>query len=192
MIDFLISFLLFLVALFMSGMLLALFVVIASIATGAFLACFVTPIDAAISSSRGRERRDWETWTYYTGCASAVVWTIFAVTIFVTTKNEMMADARWALTFGYAQRSAHHAPVIVLKTEIRRYKLLGYNPPKHFYVDLEDVETKQVYNQLYVSKHCNSHANNKLGDLYNISVTTKQQNDKTWLEFNNMYHAFCE
>jgi len=54
-----------------------------------------------------------------------------------------------------------------LPTELRRYELVAYNPPKHFYVSLEDVKTHNVFRRIYVSKHCNSASSNKIGDEYN-------------------------
>lgn len=82
-----------------------------------------------------------------------------------------------------------------LKTEIRRYELVSYDPPKHFYVTLEDVQTHQVFNKLYVSKHCNSASSNKRGDEYNIQVTTYALSDKPgvmFFDFHNLYDVFCK
>lgn len=96
----------------------------------------------------------------------------------------------WNDFFGEKARE-RSIPVEVVKTEVRRYKLLDMNPPKHFYVDIEDVETHQVYERRYVSKHCNNWRDNKLGDSYNIQVVTKKQGDRTWMEFQGMYGVFC-
>lgn len=189
--DFLISFLIFLVGLFMVGCVGAFFVVIASAASGFFFACLTTPVDALVSLRREQPRRNFNKWWIYTGIASSVIWTMMALYVVVTSTDEMAMEARWALTFGATERHPRRAPVVDVSTEIRRYKLLGYNPPKHFYVDMEDVETKQLYTHIYVSKHCNNHANNQLGDLVNISVTTKKQGNRTWLVFNNLYQVFC-
>lgn len=37
------------------------------------------------------------------------------------------------------------------------YKVVGKTRPKHFYVDLLDVKTGQLYKHVYVSKHFNGH-----------------------------------
>lgn len=78
--------------------------------------------------------------------------------------------------------------------EIRRYELVGWNPPKHFYVTLEDVQTHEVYGSVYVSKHCNSAYSLKKGEEYNITVTKytmSNQPGKVFQEFNNLYSVFC-
>lgn len=82
-----------------------------------------------------------------------------------------------------------------LRTEIRRYELISYDPPKHFYVTLEDVKTHQVFTKMYVSKHCNSASTNKIGDEYNIRVTTYALSDQpnlVFLQFHNLYDTFCK
>lgn len=192
MIDFLTTFLIFLVGVFMSAFAVGVFVFLASAASGLFFACIAAPIDVVVSKVRAKKHRNFDTWWINIGLATALIWTPAALYVGVTSDEELAMEARWALTFGATERHPRRAPVVDVNTEIRRYKLLGYNPPKHFYVDMEDVETKQLYNHIYVSKHCNNHANNKLGDLVNVSVTTKKQGNRTWLVFNNLYQVFCE
>jgi hypothetical protein len=84
---------------------------------------------------------------------------------------------------------------IEVGTELRRYELVGWNPPKHFYVNLEDVQTHQVYNNIYVSKHCNNAYALKKGDEYNILIskyTMSDQPGKVLMEFNSLYGVFCQ
>lgn len=82
---------------------------------------------------------------------------------------------------------------ITTRNEMVRFKLVGWHPPKHFYVDLQDVETGLVYKQTYVSKHCNGYADlNKLGDEINIQITINKQNDREWTTFNNLNRVFCQ
>ena len=81
-----------------------------------------------------------------------------------------------------------------LPTELRRYELISYNPPKHFYVTIEDVKTHSVFNRVYVSKHCNSAATNKIGDEYNIRVTPYTMSNEpgvVYYEFHDLYEVFC-
>ena len=80
-------------------------------------------------------------------------------------------------------------------TEVRQYQLMGYNPPKHFYVTLRDTKTDQVYKNVYVSKHCNHHRNNTLLDNYSLSITVWSRAgtpDDRQLRFNGLYDAFCQ
>lgn len=65
---------------------------------------------------------------------------------------------------------------VLLRTEIRQYKLISYRPPKHFYVTLEYNGVKKEY---HVSKHCNSYKDNKLGDVYNIPTGVFKMSNST-------------
>lgn len=81
-----------------------------------------------------------------------------------------------------------------LATELRRYELLSYNPPKHFYVTIEDVKTHSVFKSVYVSKHCNSASKNRIGDEYNIRVTPYTMSNApgvVYYEFHDLHKVFC-
>jgi hypothetical protein len=81
-----------------------------------------------------------------------------------------------------------------LGTVLRRYRLDGWNPPKHFYVDLTDLETGQKHERLYVSKHCNSSGSLKRGEEYNIVLnkySLSNQPGVVHFEFTNLYGTFC-
>lgn len=73
--------------------------------------------------------------------------------------------------------------------ELRRFTLLHMNPPERFYVTLEDVQTKQVYPSIYVTKRCSRYAQNKLRSEYNLLVVYKGDNKR--IVFKNLYEAFC-
>lgn len=79
---------------------------------------------------------------------------------------------------------------IPIRTDIARYKLVGMNPPKHFYVTLE---RNGIVSQHYVSKHCNRYKDNTIGDEYNLEVEVYRMSNspKELIQFNNLYHAFC-
>lgn len=92
-------------------------------------------------------------------------------------------------------RKKSHPTKTIVSTDIRRYKLLHWNPPKHFYVTIEDVNTKQVIHNKYVSKHCNIAGSLRQNDEYNIKVTAyKLSNNpnKVYYEFEDLYSVFCE
>ena len=79
-------------------------------------------------------------------------------------------------------------------SEIRRFILVTWNPPKRFYVTLKDVETGQVYESQYVSKHCNAHHKLVKGDQYNLQVRYFRLSDnpeKRLMEFTNLSSEFC-
>jgi len=96
----------------------------------------------------------------------------------------------------YRDKTLEKAPTVTeLGTEIRRYKLLSWNPPKHFYVDIQDVETGVVTSNVYVSKHCNKHGELQRMQEYNIVLRkykTSVEPDKIQYSFTNLYSVFCE
>lgn len=76
--------------------------------------------------------------------------------------------------------------------EIRQYLLVDYRPPKHVYVTLKDTKTNQVYNDMYVSKHCSFGV--KAGDKMNVQVEIwhyKDDPDNKYLNFINLYSVVC-
>lgn len=104
----------------------------------------------------------------------------------VLTDNMEEHNARWA--------SPPKAVRTEDGTEVRRFILVTYNPPKHFYVTLKDVETGTVYESQYVSKHCNAHHNLVKGEQYNLQVRYFRLSDnpeKRYLEFTNLRNEFC-
>lgn len=79
-------------------------------------------------------------------------------------------------------------------TELRRYRLDGWAPPKHFYVSLTDLVTGKKHERLYVSKHCNASSSLKRGEEYNIVLRKyKMSNepDVVRYEFSGLYEVFC-
>lgn len=122
-----------------------------------------------------------------------ILWGIYALVFFVQSNDTMMLDMKHTITFGASKPGRPEPlPIVVTKTEIRRYKLIAMNPPKHFYVSIQDVVTGDGYNQLYVSKHCNNYATNQIGSEYNIKVNTLQQGAVTTIQFENLTNVFCQ
>ena len=81
-----------------------------------------------------------------------------------------------------------------LGVEVKRYKLIAYNPPKHFYVTLQSVQDHVIFKSVYVSKHCNNYSQNEIGAEYNLEVmkyTLSTAPDQVQYEFRNLYQAFC-
>jgi len=47
--------------------------------------------------------------------------------------------------------------------EYRKYQILSLKPPKHVFVDLQDIETGKIFHNVYVSKHLNNYNNIQIG-----------------------------
>lgn len=80
---------------------------------------------------------------------------------------------------------------VIVSNKLQRLTLVAINPPKHMYVDLES-ETGHIYENLYVSKHCNNLP--KVGEEFNIMVTTFYTKDdpaNLKVRFANLYSTFC-
>lgn len=81
-----------------------------------------------------------------------------------------------------------------LGTELRRYRLDGWNPPKHFYVDITDLKTGESFERLYVSKHCNTSGQLQRGQEYNIMLNKYSLSNRpgeVLYEFPSLYSVFC-
>lgn len=80
---------------------------------------------------------------------------------------------------------------IYLPTKVERFFLAEFDPPKHVYVTLKHEKTGQLFERLYVSKHCSTRP--EVHQLYNVVVTpyhTKADPTIRW-EFNNLSREFC-
>lgn len=91
-----------------------------------------------------------------------------------------------------AEQAERERPQVV-SSQVERFILVTYNPPKHFYVTLKSVGDGSVYGRVYVSKHCNSHRDNIAGQEFNLQTSwmlnpvTKQK----YRRFDNLYKEFC-
>lgn len=81
-------------------------------------------------------------------------------------------------------------PVQTVGYELHRFRLVDQRPPKHYRVQLLDLEANS-YHWVSVSKHCNSWRDNKIGDEYNIMMTIKEQAGKRWLVYPSLNPIFC-
>jgi hypothetical protein len=93
-----------------------------------------------------------------------------------------------------AKIAAVENPIVYGPVKIERFFLAAKNPPKHYYVTLKHVQSGNVYEHLYVSKHCNNHNDLPLGSQVNVQVReywrAKTPESKNW-EFLNMSSTFC-
>lgn len=59
----------------------------------------------------------------------------------------------------------------VVSEKWKKYQIIGINPPKHFYITIRDVETGQVFKDLYISKHCNSWRKGRIWEINTFKET---------------------
>ena len=130
--------------------------------------------------------------TFMDDCSDRVRDTFFAIAcVLLPVIFGLMTT--WTVYDKLGRRPEHDTtPIVEVKREVHRIKLLYLRPPKHVYVDFEDLNTGVTSSSMYVSKHCNSYAQNKGGDEYNVEVVYKSKGDKTWVEYQNLYSVFCQ
>lgn len=73
------------------------------------------------------------------------------------------------------------------------YELLKVNPPKHFYIDVRNVETGEIHENKYISKRCNKYREGAVvGKEYTLSVDRRYFTDGTTdLRFTGARKTFC-
>lgn len=95
----------------------------------------------------------------------------------------------------YAQLVEDAKHIRLEKSETRAFQLVEVNPPKHFYVDIKDVETGATNTDVYVSKHCNSWRETAVvGNTYRI-VVEKYRDDRNGVQsvkYKDLYEVFCD
>lgn len=64
-----------------------------------------------------------------------------------------------------------------IRTVEKTYEITDLKRPKHFLVTVRDVETGQVNENLYVSKHCFEWGRLKVGSLWIFKETTYRWSD---------------
>jgi hypothetical protein len=79
-----------------------------------------------------------------------------------------------------------------VKTEHRKYRVTHIDPPKRFWVTLEDVETGRVYKER-ISKRCSSWETVKVGTVVTLDVDYYKYGDKLIVRFDNrqLRDIFC-
>jgi hypothetical protein len=73
--------------------------------------------------------------------------------------------------------------------EYRKYVLTGINRPKHFYIDLIEVDTWSEYKRVYVSKHFNKWRSLRLGDTLTLKVIKYKNGGNYYEEFDDLHHT---
>lgn len=57
----------------------------------------------------------------------------------------------------------------VVSNTKKEYEIVGIKRPKHFQLDLKDVETGTLYDKVSVSKHCNNWRKIPLNSIYTFN-----------------------
>ena len=60
---------------------------------------------------------------------------------------------------------------VVFSEQWIEYELIGYDPPKHFYVDLREVESGLIKRHVYVGKHCSRYKELYVGKRFTLKET---------------------
>lgn len=56
----------------------------------------------------------------------------------------------------------------VFSDKVNTYRLLNIDPPKHVYVDMQNIKTGEIFRHQYVGKHCNGWQKIKIGGLWDV------------------------
>lgn len=57
----------------------------------------------------------------------------------------------------------------VVSNTTKEYEIVGIKRPKHFQLDLKDLETGYIYKNVSVSKHCNNWKKIPLNSIYKFN-----------------------
>lgn len=76
---------------------------------------------------------------------------------------------------------------------VGRFQVLKITPPKHVYIDLKDVNSGNIYQNVYVAKHC-AVDTSLIGEEINLEYREVYNDDnKTGVfAFSNLYQGVCK
>lgn len=84
-----------------------------------------------------------------------------------------------------------HQPDVV-ESRIRKvYEIVEVRRPKHFRVDIKDVETGRIYKNKSISKHCNHWPKLKVGSRWYFTEVIYQGKDMRYVEIEGV-RSLCE
>lgn len=76
---------------------------------------------------------------------------------------------------------------------LKTYEITSINRPKHFYVDIKDVDNGKVYPHQYVSKHCNAWRKLVLGSRWSFQEVIYENNEGVRrVEIHGLRTKLCE
>lgn len=84
------------------------------------------------------------------------------------------------------------APKDIIKEEFRQYRITNIDRPKHFHVNLVDVNNGQVLTKQGRSKHCSNWRQNTVGDIIVVKTRYYRQDDgKTYIDLIGLNDILC-
>lgn len=79
-----------------------------------------------------------------------------------------------------------------IESSIRKvYEIVEVRRPKHFRVDIKDVETGRIYKNKGISKHCNHWQKLKVGSRWYFTEVVYQGKDMRYVEIEGV-KSLCE
>lgn len=63
--------------------------------------------------------------------------------------------------------------------EVKKFKILAIDPPKHVYADLQE-ENGKVHKMVYISKHCNNWRKIKIGSEIKLTIVSYKLDNDSW------------
>lgn len=79
-----------------------------------------------------------------------------------------------------------------IRTEYKTFEVIGVSRPKHFSIDLKDVETGEVFYKQFVSKHCNHWRNLAIGSKWVLRWNTYKEHSGYRMEIEGVRGEFCD
>lgn len=65
----------------------------------------------------------------------------------------------------------------VVEVKEKKYLLVGINPPKHFAINLRDIETGRITGELSVSKRCSAWRKARIHEVLAFKEITREYED---------------
>lgn len=82
-------------------------------------------------------------------------------------------------------------PDVVESRTRKVYEIVEVRRPKHFRVDIKDVETGRIYKNKGISKHCNHWQKLKIGSRWHFTEVIYQGKDVRYIEIEGV-RSLCE
>lgn len=83
--------------------------------------------------------------------------------------------------------------LIVLDKHEQKYEVIGIKPPKHFQLDLRNIDTGEISKSVYISKHCMKWKNLKMGTIVTLEEETYKYEKKSEVRKTiNPNYKLCE
>ena len=82
---------------------------------------------------------------------------------------------------------------VILETHLQKYEVIGINPPKHFSLDLKNVNTGEVFEDVFISKRCQYWENLKMNSIVSFEEETYKYEKRDHVQKDvNVNYDFCQ